>query len=82
VEQVNIVADGDEAGTCGAADLASTLAVYVSVVRVIKPPAGIKDAREWFQRGATAADVTGAIHAASPWQMRIELREVPHEHRL
>jgi DNA primase len=77
-EQAIIVADGDLAGTSGADSLASVLAVYVGVVRIIRPPAGIKDARAWLQHGATAADLNQTISVASPWQMHIKLRKVPH----
>jgi hypothetical protein len=67
VEQATILAHNDEPGVSGAESLASRLAVYVPTVRIIKPPIGVKDARVWLQQGATAADVTAAVRAASPW---------------
>jgi hypothetical protein len=78
VREVVIVADSDEAGIRGAGDLAPTLAVYVPTIRVIKPPAGIKDVRLWLREGATADDVVQAIEATPRWQLPITLREVRH----
>jgi hypothetical protein len=62
--EVVVVADGDEPGCRGADNLAAVLVVYVPVVRVICPPGGIKDAREWLRAGGTRADVDKAIAAA------------------
>lgn len=60
---VVIVADGDPPGQCGAESLAVVLVAYASV-RIITPPVGVKDAREWLRSGATAADVQSVIDAA------------------
>lgn len=62
--EVVIVADNDGPGQCGGANLASVLLAYVPVVRVVAPPAGVKDAREWLRRGGTRVDVAQAIAAA------------------
>lgn len=59
-----IVADGDAPGQRGAGNLAAVLVAYCPAVRIITPPAGIKDAREWKRRGATAADLAAAIDVA------------------
>jgi phage/plasmid primase-like uncharacterized protein len=64
VPEVVIVADGDLSGLRGAESLAAVLLAYCPAVRVITPPAGVKDAREWKRRGATAADVLSVIDAA------------------
>jgi hypothetical protein len=60
-----IVADCDEPGRRGADNLASVLVAYTPAVRVITPPAGIKDARAWLQAGATRDDVDQAIEVAA-----------------
>jgi hypothetical protein len=73
-EGVVIVADNDAMGIGGAESLATQLTVYCTVVRVITPPAGIKDAREWRQRGATAADVLSAIDAAPVRKLKVSTR--------
>ncbi|MCL4205538.1 MAG: toprim domain-containing protein [Pirellulaceae bacterium] len=59
-----IVADGDAPGQRGAENLAAVLVAYSRAVRVITPPSGIKDSREWKRRGATAADVAAVIDVA------------------
>jgi DNA primase len=63
--EVVIVSDGDEPGRVGADRLASVLVAYVPAVRVIAPPAGVKDSRDWLRAGGTRQDVEGAIHAAA-----------------
>jgi hypothetical protein len=62
--EVAIVADGDEPGRLGADNLASVLVAYVSAVRVIAPPAGVKDVRDWLRAGGTWEAVEQAIAAA------------------
>jgi len=69
--QVAIVADADEAGRRGAVRLAEVLALHCSDVRVIAPPAGVKDARAWLNACGTASDVTAAITAASPVRVTV-----------
>ena len=51
-----IVADGDGPGLESARLLRSEL-VIVAGVRIIVPPSGIKDAREWINRGASQDDL-------------------------
>lgn len=62
--EVVIIADADAPGQRGADSLAAVLLAYSTAVRIITPPAGVKDARAWKQAGATAADVLAAIAAA------------------
>jgi 5S rRNA maturation endonuclease (ribonuclease M5) len=61
VHDVVVVADGDEPGRIGAEKLARILTAYVEDVRVIAPPAGIKDARQWKRMGATHDVITATI---------------------
>jgi hypothetical protein len=61
---VVVVADADPPGRRGAAALAAVLAANVRRVRVVTPPAGVKDVRDWRTAGATRADVFAAIAAA------------------
>lgn len=68
---VTIMADAGEPGQRGAAALASVLAMYAPIVKVISPPPGISDAREWKLRGATRQDILTAINAAQPVKLRI-----------
>ena len=70
-----IVADGDSPGERGAETLASVLVAYARSVRVITPPAGIKDVREWKRQGATRADVQTLIDAAPVRRLSIHSKE-------
>ena len=71
---VVIVADADEPGQRGAEALASVLALYTRRLRIIRPPAGMKDARLWKLAGATAADVQAAIDAATVRKLSVTIQ--------
>jgi DNA primase len=73
-EGVVIVADGDASGQRGAESLAAVLRAYAAAVRIVAPPAGVKDGREWKRRGATAADVQAAIDAAPVRRLTVAAR--------
>lgn len=64
--EVVIVADDDtnEAGKRGAESLVVALVTICKSVRIIVPPSGINDARDWVRGGATADDVLPVVHAA------------------
>jgi DNA primase len=61
--EIVIMADGDSAGIESARLLRSEL-VIVAGVRIIQPPNGIKDAREWINRGASRDDLEREASAA------------------
>ncbi|MBU6386216.1 MAG: hypothetical protein KGS49_09795 [Planctomycetes bacterium] len=61
--EIVIVADGDDSGIESARKLRSEL-VIVAGVRIILPPVGIKDAREWINRGASRVDLENEAGAA------------------
>jgi len=63
--EVVILADGDKPGQCGAENLATVLVAYSPAVRIIQPPDGIKDAREWLRAGGTHQDVDAVIASAA-----------------
>ena len=58
---VVMLADNDGPGLAGARSAARLLALFAPSVRVIQPPSGIKDARQWLQRGGTKRDVMKAV---------------------
>jgi hypothetical protein len=68
---VVIVADADEPGRIGADNLASVLVCYVPAVRVIVPPGGAKDVREFVRAGGIRADLDRAIEAAPLRRLRV-----------
>ncbi len=69
--QVVIVADADDAGRDGAGRLAREQCVLVRDLRVIEPPTGIKDARQWKHAGLTFEALGLAVDAASPVLVRV-----------
>jgi hypothetical protein len=69
--EVAVVADGDLPGQRGATALATVLAGYVRLVRLITPPE--KDLREWLRAGATAADLAKLIAGTAPLRITITL---------
>ena len=71
---VVIVSDGDAPGQRGGESLAALLVAYSAAVRIIAPPSGVKDAREWKRCGATAADVQAAIDAAPMRKLAVSTR--------
>jgi phage/plasmid primase-like uncharacterized protein len=73
-QDVAIVADGDAPGRRGAEDLASILAAYTPTVRIIVPPAGVKDARQWRQAGVTHGDIQAAIDAAPVKKLTVHVK--------
>lgn len=68
--EVIVVADSDEAGAMGAERLVEAC-VAVGPVRVIRPPAGIKDCREWIVGGADADDLRVAAGAAPVQKLNV-----------
>lgn len=68
---VGIVGDGDEPGQRGAQALAGMLTIVCPNVRVVFPPDGLKDIREWLQRGGAHADVQSAIRQAEPQRLKV-----------
>jgi hypothetical protein len=68
--EVVIVSDGDKPGRRGAWNLGSVLVGYAPV-RIITPPEGLKDARDWLQAGGSRRDVEQAMGAASVRRLAI-----------
>jgi len=65
LRQLVIVADADAQGRRGACVLATALCLY-SEARVIYPPDGIKDAREWVTSGATREEIEEVVRNTEP----------------
>ncbi len=61
--EVVVVADNDPAGRAGAQRLAGTLALCCPCVRIVIPPDGIKDLRQWFNHGLTSKALREIISA-------------------
>lgn len=67
-----IIADPDDAGRHGAMLLATGLVTCCRTVRIIEPPEGYGDVREWIAYGATADDITAAADAAESLTLKIK----------
>lgn len=68
-----VVADNDAIGRSRAQSLGRHLSTVHANVRVIYPPDGVKDAREWKKRGANAASIESAIAATAPIRLVISV---------
>jgi 5S rRNA maturation endonuclease (ribonuclease M5) len=69
--EVVVLGDNDEPGVLGAHELADALKPYIASVRVMFPPTGIKDARDWKRKGAKHEDIVAAIASAETVQTQI-----------
>jgi hypothetical protein len=63
-DEVVVVADADEPGRRGADSLASVLVRYSAALRVVAPPGGVKDVRDFLRAGGTKADLEAVIGVA------------------
>jgi len=72
--KVVVIADRDDngVGQRGAQNLACRLALYVHEIKVIAPPPGIKDARQWKQQGAVRENILQAIDRAKKVEVHVE----------
>lgn len=68
--EVVVVSDADDIGQRGASDLAAMLRVVCRSVRVVMPPEGFKDARQWIVNGASASEVRSAASVVSAPSVR------------
>lgn len=73
--EVVIVADGDGPAKRGADSLAAALVAYCPTLRVIVPPAGMTDAREWRRHGATRQEVQTVIDATPVRKLKVHVRK-------
>ena len=62
-------------GLVGAEKLATAMIAYVEDVRVIRPPSGTKDVREWKQAGLTHDLLEAEIGATKYWSLNIRIRK-------
>lgn len=65
-----IVADRDAVGIAGATKLANTVAMHCPSVRILQPPDGIKDLRQWLNRGLTPQALQDIVTTLAPIRVR------------
>jgi hypothetical protein len=78
VKDVVIVSDVDPhgAGQRGAESLAVALAPYCPSIRVIAPPGGIKDVRDWRRAGAGREDIMAVIEATPARRLVVRSKRI------
>ena len=72
-ERVVVIADNDVPGLKGAEKLAEVLALYCGSVKIVHPPDGIKDLRQWLGTGLTREQLNSIINQAESIKVRISL---------
>jgi DNA primase len=78
-KEIVVVADSDPPGQRGAIALARRLAVMFRIVRVLTPPTGIKDAREWKRDGLTRDQLDLVVAQSTP--LTVNVRHASQEIR-
>jgi len=73
--EIVIVADNDTAGKTGAEKLANYLAVRCRNVKIVCPPEGIKDLRQWLQVGLTTAYLKQIIEETGNANVQIKAKD-------
>jgi hypothetical protein len=71
---VVVMVDADAPGRRGAEALATALLPTVRSMRVVEPPPGSKDLREWLQNGATAEQLQSLIEAQPIRRLQVTCR--------
>ena len=72
--EVVIISDDDDVGRAGAEKLAAKLIHYCPDVRIIQPPASIKDLRAWLRAGLTPEDLNKAISGSEPVKIKVRFK--------
>jgi len=72
--EVVIISDNDDVGRAGAEKLAAKLIHYCPDVRIVQPPASIKDLRAWLRAGLTPEDLNKAISGAEPVKTKVRFK--------
>ncbi len=74
--EIVVVADNDPAGRAGAQRLAGVLALCCSCVRVVVPPDGVKDLRQWLHAGLTGDKLRAITANAPPVRLKVTFSRV------
>ena len=70
-KDVVIIGDNDDGGRAGAERLSDTLVLYCKDVRIVYPPEGIKDLRDWLKAGLTEECLKNIINETEILKMNI-----------
>lgn len=69
--EIVIVADRDTVGIAGATRLANTIALHCPSVKMVQPPDGIKDLRQWLNQGLTPQAFQNIVTTLAPIRVRV-----------
>jgi DNA primase len=72
---IAIVSDNDGVGRAGSKRLAGILSLVCPSVRIIHPPEGIKDLRQWLRAGLNSESLRQIIEEARPIEIRIGFKD-------
>lgn len=64
--EIVVVSDNDPAGRAGAETLAGTLALRCPCLKIVVPPNGLKDLRQWFNAGLASESLRQIISTTPP----------------
>ncbi len=73
--EIIIIGDNDKAGRDGAKRLADTLVLHCHSVKIIYPPDGIKDLRQWFRAGLTSEALQEIIDEIKIIEIEISFKD-------
>jgi len=75
-DEIVVVADNDSAGRTGAEKLARTLALHCPCVKIVVPPDGVKDLRQWFNAGLTSETLREIIAGTTALRLTVAFSRV------
>jgi len=73
--EIIIVGDNDAVGRAGAEKLGDALAIHYPSVKIIYPPDGIKDLRQWLKFWLRAASLQQIIRDTKPVEVAISFKD-------
>jgi hypothetical protein len=73
---VVIVGDNDKVGQKGSKKLAGALSLFCPSVKIIYPPRGIKDLRQWLKSGLSREILVQLIQETKPIEVKISFRDL------
>ncbi len=73
--EIVIVGDNDTQGRAGAKKLADALVLHYPNVKVIYPPDGINDLRQWLKAGLSTKTLLNLIKKTKPIEIRINFKD-------
>ena len=72
---VVIVGDNDKVGRTGSKRLARVLSLFCPSVRIVYPPGGTKDLRQWLKAGLSKETLQELIQKTKPIEVRISFKD-------